>query len=319
LLQQELQEINSMKLNNTNNTGETEAGSRSVVTPDQPPVELDLSTFLYEAFDTSKFFDVKSWAPFFDAIPVDPYIKDGYRYKSIAWFRIKHAKAAAIEGIDERIAAVNRLSGMSDAQSSKYLSTGKPAWQSAETGYSCWNLPQYALQQSLKYNPVHGDMRREYPRISSKITDSDDFHKLLTHYAAFFGWGDAIVLVQFQRVDCLTNRVGLPAVEGFHQDGNRHVGMLVVNRDNVTADSGVSQYVMDDEGKKTEPLIFNAVIPAGQLIYWNDKRVWHYGTELKVADAGVNGGRGVRDIIIMSAKTPPANMPMGPVPERFGS
>lgn len=71
--------------------------------------------------------------------------------------------------------------------------------------------------------------------------------------------------------------------------------------------------MIDDNGRRGEGLIFNNVIPAGQLIYWNDKRVWHYGTELKVADASVNGGRGVRDIIILSAKTPPVNMPMGPV------
>jgi len=291
--------------------------SSSIVTPQSPPVELDLSTFLYQAMDVSKIIDVKNWAKYFDEILVDPYIKDGYRYKSIAWFRIKHRKVAAIDAIDEHINMVNELSGMSDAQSVKYLSSSKPAWCAEETGYCCWNLPQYAMQQSTKYNPVHGDMRREYPRISSKITDSDDFHKLLTLYASFFGWSDAVLLVQFQRVDCYTDRIGLPAVEGFHQDGNRHVGMLVVDRDNVANDSGVSQYVMDNNGKKTNELIFNEMIPAGQLIFWNDKRVWHYGTEIKVADTTKNGGRGVRDIIILSAKTPPANMPMGPVAEQF--
>jgi len=285
----------------------------AIVTPDAMPVELDLSCFVYQAIDASAIIDVKSWASSFDAIPVDPYIKEGYRYKSIAWVRIKHQKAPAIEGIDERIAAVNELSGMTAEESKRYLSTGKPDWHSDETGYDCWNLPQYAMQQSIKYNPVHGDMRREYPRISNTITDSEDFHRMLIQYASFFGWSDAIVLVQFQRVDCLADRKGLPAVEGFHQDGNRHVGMLVVNRNNLTAGSGVSQYVMDVNGKKTDELIFNEVIPAGQLIFWNDKRVWHYGTELKVADPNANGGRGTRDIIIMSAKTPPANMPLGPI------
>lgn len=289
----------------------------AVVLPDSPPKELELSNFLYEAIDASSFINVKTWSPFFDEIPVDPYIKEGYRYKAIAWFRVKHDQAAAIEGIDEHIAAVNELSGMNAEQSKNYLSSSTPTWHSEETGYSVWNLPQYAMQQSIRYNPVHGDMRREYPRISETIIDSEDFHQLLIHYAKFFGWSDAIVLVQFQRVDCLTGRKGLPTVEGFHQDGNRHVGMLIVNRNNITNDSAVSQYVMDDNGKKTEELIFDEVIPPGKLIYWNDKRVWHYGSELKVADANVNGGRGVRDIIIMSAKTPPANMPIGPVPEKF--
>lgn len=290
---------------------------RAIVNPDQPPVELNMSEFLYEAVDATQFMDVKSWSSYFDAIPPDPYIAEGYRYKSIAWFRVKHQKVDAIPGIDARIAAVNGLSGMIPTESSRYLSTAQPAWHDDVTGYSCWNLPQYVMQQSIQYNPVHGDMRREYPRISEQIINSQDFHKLLMHYASFFGWDDAIVLVQFQRVDCLVNRTGLPAVEGFHQDGNRHVAMLVVGRNNITDDSGVSQYVMDDNGRRTEQLIFNEVIPAGHLIYWNDKRVWHYGTGLTVADAGKNGGRGTRDIIIMSAKTPPANMPLGPVPENF--
>jgi len=285
----------------------------SGITPHKLPIEKDLSDFIYESVNASSFINVNAWSEFFDAIPVDPYVKDGYRYKAIAWFRIKHNKAAAIKEIDDRILAINKLSGIDEDESNQYTSNGKPTWKSKETGYECWNLPQYAMQQSILYNPVHGDMRREYPRISENIINSEDFHRLLIHYASFFRWSDAIVLVQFQRVDCFANRIGQPTVEGFHQDGNRHVGMLVVNRNNITDDSGVSQYVMDDNGKKTDELIFDSVIPAGKLIYWNDKRVWHYGTDIKVADANANGGRGTRDIIIMSAKIPPANMPMGPV------
>jgi len=296
---------------------QTDKSIYSVVRPDAAPKELDLSNFLYKAIDASTFLDVGKWSQFFDGIPVDPYIKEGYRFKAIAWFRVKHDKAAAIDGIDQHIATVNELSGISEEERRKYLSISKPGWHSKETGYSVWNLPQYAMQQSIMYNPVHGDMRREYPRISNAVVNSNDFHELLIHYASFFGWSDAVVLVQFQRVDSLADRMGLPTVEGFHQDGNRHVGMLVVNRNNITDDSGVSQYVMDDNGKKTDELIFNEVLPPGQLIYWNDKKLWHYGSKLRIADPGVNGGRGVRDIIIMSAKTPPANMPIGPVPEKF--
>jgi hypothetical protein len=292
---------------------ENAAANPSFVTPNAPPTELDLSNFLYEAFDANSFIDVKSWVPFFDLIPVDPYVKEGFRYKAIAWFRVKHDQSPAIEGIDQHITAVNELSGITGEENERCTSRSQPTWRSKETGYSVWNLPQYAMQQSILYNPVHGNMRRVYPRISEAIINSEDFHKLLIHYASFFQWSDAIVLVQFQRVDCLADRAGIPTVEGFHQDGNRHVGMLVVNRNNITNDSGVSQYVMDDNGRKTDELIFDSVIPAGQLIYWNDKRVWHYGSELKLADPGVNSGRGVRDIIIMSAKTPPANMPIGPI------
>ena len=280
------------------------------------PTPLDLSNFIYEALDVSNFINVDGWSKFYDEIPVDPYIQDGYRYKSIAWFRIKHSGVQANEGIDKHIGAVNKLSGMDDEQGKKYQSSAEPSWKSG-SGYWCWNLPQYTMQQSILYNPVHGDIRREYPRISNNITDSSDFHNLLIHYATYFGWSDAIVLVQFQRIDCLVKRKGVPTVEGFHQDGNQHVGMLIVNRKNITAGSGVSQYVLDDNGKRTQDLIVNKVFEPGQLIYWNDKRVWHYGTDLEVADEHADGGRGLRDIIIMSAKEPPANMPIGPVAEQY--
>jgi hypothetical protein len=286
--------------------------SNAVVEPDKAPVELDLSDFLYKTFDANSFLTIKNWSMYFDEIPVDPYVQQGYRFKAIAWIRVKHDMAKPVEGIDEHIGIVNKLSGLSEEQSNKYLSRSKPDWHSKETGYSVWNLPQYAMQQSIQYNPVLGGKRREYPRINKAIIDSEDFHRLLIHYAQFFGWSDAIVLVQFQRVDCLTTRVGQPTIEGFHQDVNRHVGMLVVDLKNITSDSGVSQYVMDDNGKKTDDMIFNHVLQPGKLIYWNDKKVWHYGSELKVEDDKENGGRGTRDIIIMSAKTPPANMPMGP-------
>ena len=109
-------------------------------------VELDLSKFLYQSFDASNFLHVGNWSRYFDEIPVDPYVKEGYRYKSIAWFRVKHRQSPANEGIDQHIATVNQLSGMNDEASRSYLSTSTPSWQSNETGYQCWDLPQYALQ-----------------------------------------------------------------------------------------------------------------------------------------------------------------------------
>jgi hypothetical protein len=115
---------------------------KHVVTPDELPVERNLQDFIYESIDASSFVNVNAWSAFFNEIPVDPYIKDGYRYKAIAWFRIKHSKATAINEIDERILAVNKLSGLSEEESNQYTSNSKPAWKSKETGYECWNLPQ---------------------------------------------------------------------------------------------------------------------------------------------------------------------------------
>jgi hypothetical protein len=288
-----------------------------VVSPDRPPRPRALSEFLYEIVDVSPIIDTKALASFYDSIPVDPYVEEGYRHKAIAWLRVKHRLGDVSAAIDGQIARTNELSGMSAGRSRALLSDSPPSWTSDETGYLCWNLPQYSLAQSKNYNPVHGDLRREYPPIGPSLLAGPDLRRLVVHYASHFEWNDAIVLVQFQRVDCLPRRNGRAAIEGFHQDGNQHVAMLIVDRVNITNDSGVSQYKMDAGGTMTDDMVFDAVIPPGHLIYWNDRRVWHYGTDLEIADAGANGGRGYRDIVILSAKEPPAHVPMAPIPERY--
>lgn len=267
--------------------------------------------------DVSSSIDTRALAASYDSIPVDPYIADGYRHKAITWLRVKHRHGAVNPAIDAHIARTNELSGLSAAQSRALLSDAPPSWTSEETGYVCWKLPQYGMAQSKSYNPVHGDLRREYPPIDRALVEGPDLRRLVVDYASRFEWNDAIVLVQFQRVDCLARRKGRAAVEGFHQDGNQHVAMLVVDRVNITGDSGVSQYKMDAGGKMTEEMVFDAVIPPGHVIYWNDRCVWHYGTDLEIADERANGGRGFRDIVILSAKEPPAHIPMAPIPERF--
>ena len=291
--------------------------ANAVTNPDRPPRPRELSDFLFEEVDVSSKIDTKAWASFYDSIPVDPYVADGYRYKALAWLRVKHRLGTVNAAIDGHIARANELSGMSPARSRALLSDSPPTWTSDDTGYVCWKLPQYSLAQSKSYNPVHGDLRREYPPIDPRLLDGPDLRRLVVDYASRFGWDDAIVLVQFQRVDCLARRRGRAAIEGFHQDGNRHVAMLVVNRVNITGDSGVSQYKMDAEGTMTDEMVFDGVIPPGHVIYWNDRRVWHYGTDLEVADETANGGRGFRDVVILSAKEPPAHVPMAPIPELF--
>jgi hypothetical protein len=288
-----------------------------IVSRDQPPSPIALSEFVYEIVDASSMIDVKAFAAFYAAIAVDPYVEDGTRYKALAWLRVKHRLGAVNAAIDEHIVRANELSGMTPERSRAFTSDAPPSWTSDETGYQCWNLPQYSLAQSKAYNPVHGDLRREYPPIDPRLLDGPDLRRLVSHYASRFAWNDAIVLVQFQRVDCLPGRNGRVAVEGFHQDGNQHVAMLIVDRVNITDTSGVSQYKLDANGKMTDEMVFDAVVPPGQLIYWNDRRVWHYGTDIEIANPAANGGRGFRDIVILSAKEPPAHVSMAPVPERF--
>ena len=158
-----------------------------MVSPDQPPRPVALSEFLYEIVDVSSLVDVKAFAAFYPSIPVDPYVKEGYRYKALAWLRVKHRLGTVNAAIDEHIARTNELSGMRPERSRALLSDAPPSWTSDETGYVCWKLPQYSLAQSKTYNPVHGDLRREYPPVASEVLEGPDFQQLWVHYARKFG------------------------------------------------------------------------------------------------------------------------------------
>lgn len=277
--------------------------------------KIDLNKFLFELNDSCLDTRSKPWTDCFSAIPQDPYIKEGYRFKQIAWFRVKHRDAAAVNGIDAHLQMINEDSGMDPATSARLLSTGIPAWEKKD--YQVWELPQYAMQQSSKYNPVHGDIPRQYESIPSGLKSSEDIQSLLIGYAEKFALTDAIILMQFQRVLCSADQEGHPAVEGFHQDGNLHVAMLIANRINIKSSTGVSQYTRDENGKCGKELVFNSALQPGELVYWNDKKLWHFGTPIEIADPAANGGLGYRDIVLMSAKTPPQHLPLGPVPERL--
>ena len=161
--------------------------------------------------DASAILDVDALAAFYPSIPVDPYIPEGYRYKAIAWLRVKHRLGA----VNEHIARANELSGMRPDRSRALLSDAPPSWTSDETGYLFWKLK------------------------------------------------------------------------------------------------------MDADGKMSDEMVLDAVVPPGYLIYWNDRRVWHYGTDLEIADPAANGGHGFRNIVILSAKEPPAHVPMASIPARF--
>jgi hypothetical protein len=62
-----------------------------------------MDDFLFEIVDLSSTIDTGKWARFYDEIPVDPYVDEGYRYKAVAWLRVKHACAAVNAAIDRLV------------------------------------------------------------------------------------------------------------------------------------------------------------------------------------------------------------------------
>src|SRR3569623_2276946 len=87
-----------------------------MVCPVRPPQPIALSELLYETVDASSLIDVKALAASYDAIPVAPYVAQGYRYKAIARLRVKHRLGTGNPATDEHIARASELSGMTPDQ-----------------------------------------------------------------------------------------------------------------------------------------------------------------------------------------------------------
>jgi len=198
------------------------------------------------------------------SIPVDPYVQEGYRYKALAWLRVKHRLGTVNEAIDDHIARANELSGMTPERSRALLSDAPPSWTSDETGYLCWNLPQYSLAQSKTYNPVHGDLRREYPPIESQVArrarSATSRLSLRSRFEMERRHRSCPVPSAWSA--CLDGGAAWPSrVSPGRQPA---VAMLIVDRVNITDDSGVSQYKLDSDGKISNEMVFEAVVPPGR-------------------------------------------------------
>jgi hypothetical protein len=198
--------------------------------------------------------ELHSWKSFFGALPKDPYVPQGFRYKAIAWLQF-------------------------DANYTTFKSLGKRP-----------------LQQSADYNPVHGGLVRHYPIVDDELLARQDTKNLVLTAAKEWNLNPTdVMLFQLQRVDCLPNRQGVPAVEGFHQDGNDFAGLLCISRENLNERSGETTLSEDAEGKNA---VFKGILQPGDLVLFSDRHLWHYTDPIELSKTEEKFG--FRDVVLLS-------------------
>lgn len=152
-------------------------------------------------------------------------------------------------------------------------------------------LPHGCLFQSKEYNPLVGDIKREFAQIDDALTQLDDFKKLV------FAFIDACKLhpeseigVHQIRTTCSVNNFGNPAPEGIHRDGTDFIGIFSVNRENIQG--GETHLYVE---KKEKP-VFKKILNPGELLLVNDREFFHFTTPIKpTSDA-----QGVRDVFVLT-------------------
>jgi hypothetical protein len=192
-----------------------------------------------------------AWAPLWDDLPPDAFLKDGGRYR-----RRRHG-----------CFVVTPATGMVQA------------------------MPHRAHWQPVEYNALHGGIERWFAPLAPAMADSPAWHRLLcalaARSAALRGLSPAAacyVEAHPFRIDT-TDGIGRPTPEGAHRDGVDLVVVILVARLGI---KGGETRVFDARG--SQGLRFTLTEPWSALLL-DDERVIHESTPIQPTDSAAMGHR----------------------------
>jgi hypothetical protein len=192
--------------------------------------------------------NTQSFQPFFQNLPIDPYIKGQYRSR--------------------------RLSRV------------------AISGDNLIKLPHGQLFQSKNYNPLFGDIKREFSDLDDALIELDEFKSLVLAFIDSCRLHpEAEIGIHQIRTTCSPNNVGNPAPEGIHQDGTDFIGIFAVGRENI---QGGETHLYTEQ--KTKP-VFNKILQPGELLLVNDHEFFHFTTPIKPEVLTL----GTRDVFVLTS------------------
>lgn len=191
---------------------------------------------------------LEGFKPFFNDLPVDPYIKGNYRLRRLSRF---------IASKDSII-----------------------------------KLPKGYFFQAAKYNPLVGNIKREYAELDDALIELDIFKNLLLAFSDSCKLHpEAEIGVHQIRITCSQDNSGNPAPEGIHRDGTNFIGIFSVDRENVQGGE-THLYV----NQKENP-VFSKVLNPGELLLVNDHEFFHFTTPIKpIVEA-----KGIRDVFVLTS------------------
>ncbi|MDJ0673816.1 MAG: 2OG-Fe dioxygenase family protein [Calothrix sp. MO_167.B42] len=186
--------------------------------------------------------------PFFENLPIDPYIKGKYRSRRLSRFTF--------------------------------------------AGEKLIKLPHGYLYQSRQYNPLVGNIKREFSELEDGLVQLDIFEQLIMAFADFCNLHpEAEIGVHQIRTSCSPKNFGNPAPEGIHQDGTDFIGIFSVDRNNI---QGAQTHLYT--AKKEKP-VFNKILQPGELLLVNDREFFHFTTPIKP----ITADRGTRDVFVLTS------------------
>ncbi|MCW5316258.1 hypothetical protein GTQ43_21295 [Nostoc sp. KVJ3] len=144
------------------------------------------------------------------------------------------------------------------------------------SGNELIKLPHGYFFQSKEYNPLVGDLKREFAELDDALIELDIFRNLVLAFSDSCKLHpEAEIGVHQIRISCSPDNFSNPAPEGIHQDGTDFIGIFSVDRDNI---KGGETHLYT--AKKEKP-VFSKVLNPGELLLVNDHEFFHFANPIK--------------------------------------
>jgi hypothetical protein len=153
-------------------------------------------------------------------------------------------------------------------------------------------LPHSRLFQSKAYNPILGDVVREYQELEQELIQLQDFHNLVFEFFDFCQLCSPANQIAVHQIRTTTSdlQIGNPAPEGIHRDGVDLVAIFCVDRENI--EGGLTCLYKEKNGSP----VFQQILNPGELLVFDDRQFFHFTSPIHVT----KHGRGTRDVFVMT-------------------
>ena len=165
-------------------------------------------------------------------------------------------------------------------------------------------LPHDLFFQSEKYNPLLGNVIREYPEIEDELIQLEDFQTIVGEFYEFCKLCSSHKDIAVHQIRTLASaeQIAQPAPEGIHRDGVDLLGIFCVNRDQI--EGGITSLYK----AKNESPIVSKILNPGEFLVFNDNQFFHYTSAITAKDSQ----SGIRDVFVLTCPglLPPARTPL---------
>jgi hypothetical protein len=163
-------------------------------------------------------------------------------------------------------------------------------------------LPHIAFLQSKAYNPLLGDVTREYAELDNELINLKAFQMLVLEFFEFCRRCSSFDEIGVHQIRIRADEnLGNPAPEGIHRDGVDLVGIACINREHISG--GETHLYQSSHHTQDSQPVFTKILQPGELLVVDDRQFFHFTTPVKAQSP--TGG--FRDVFVFTCPGLPHN------------